>query len=113
MVVGAIYFSFTRRLSQESIVDILANQIFSQAQNCLLEKMDNDVLLYNPASTLTLHLNESSSLVWQLLDGKTRVSELIELLQQQFPESSAQIESDVIEVLEKMQQNGVIVSEPS
>ena len=92
-------------------MDNVSDQIFSQTPNCLLEEMDDEVLLYNPANTLTLHLNQSSSLIWQLLDGKTPVSELIQLLQQQFPDHHVQIEKEVVEVLEKMQKNGVIVLE--
>lgn len=111
MVVGSIAFTSNGRLTGGKSLGISTNQVFSQVQNCLLEKIDDDVLLYNPANTLTLHLNESSSLVWQLLDGKTSVSELIQLLQKQFPESRTQIEQDVMEVLVKMQESGVIVSE--
>ena len=92
-------------------MSVLGDQIFSQAQNCLLEEIDDEVLLYNPENMLTLHLNQSSALVWHLLDGKTRVSELIHILQQQFPESHSQIEKDVMDVLEKMQGNGVIAIE--
>ena len=111
MVVRSIVFPSIGRLNEEGVVDILSDQIYSQAQNCLLEKVDNDVLLYNPENTMTLHLNDSSSLIWQMLDGKIRVSELIALLQQQFPESQAQIEQDVMEVLVKMLESGVIVAE--
>lgn len=108
LVIGQIDFTYFRWLTGENILGISTNQIFSQVQNCLLEKMDDDILLYNPANTLTLHLNESSSLIWQLLDGKASVAELITMLKQQFPESKMQIENDVIEVLTKMQENGVI-----
>lgn len=84
-------------------------QVFKQADNCLLEKMDDDILLYNPENTLTLHMNESSAVVWHLLDGQTSVLELINALQQQFPEAKQQIEMDVLEVLEKMLANKVIL----
>ena len=94
-------------------MSVSGDQIFSQAPDCLLEEMDNEVLLYNPKSNLTLHLNQSSSLVWQLLDGVTSVSDLIQQLQHQFPESHEQIEQDVLDVLADMQENKVIVSKLS
>ena len=53
-------------------------------------------------------MNESSAVVWHLLDGQTSVLELIRVLQQQFPEAQQQIETDVLEVLEKMLLNKVI-----
>lgn len=94
-------------------MSIEKNKIYCQAENCLLEEMDNDILLYNPANTQTLHLNETSSLVWQLLDGERSVEVLIQLLQQEFPESHDQIEQDVLEVLEKMHESGAIIVEGS
>ena len=38
-------------------------------QDFRLEKMDDELLLFNPKSTNILYLNETASLIWQLCDG--------------------------------------------
>ena len=64
------------------------DQHYYQVENCLLEKMDDDTLLYNPRTTTTLHLNASSALVWELCTGDNSVQQIIDALQSSFPEQA-------------------------
>jgi hypothetical protein len=58
------------------------NEIYRQADNCLLEDMDGELLLYYPPTAKTLHLNGPSAVVWQLCDGERSYSEIVDIVKQ-------------------------------
>ena len=81
---------------------------YQQIDECLLEDMDGEVLLYNPNNATTLHLNGPSVVVWQLCNGENSVQEMIEALQEAYPEQSDQIEADVISALTEIKEQEVL-----
>ena len=72
---------------------------YQQNPDCLVEDMDGELLLFNPASATTLHLNGSSAIVWQLSTGEHSLEEIIAGLQQSYPQQAQQIEVDVLSVM--------------
>jgi hypothetical protein len=78
------------------------NEIFKQNENCLLEDMNGELLLYNPASAVTLHLNGPSAIVWQLCDGKRSAGEIVALVQEAYPDQDQQITEDVASVIDDL-----------
>ena len=74
-----------------------------------LEKMDNEILLFNPNTSNVLYLNESASLVWQLCDGQHSVEEMVKLLADAYPEAAAAIKKDVHETIELFISNGAVL----
>jgi len=77
-------------------------------QDFRLEKMDNELLLFNPKTTKVVYLNETASLIWQLCDGQRSVVELISLLADSFPEAEPSIRNDVEETINQFMSEGVI-----
>lgn len=73
-----------------------------------LEQLDNELLLYHPAKTLTVYMNETASLVWQLCDGKRTVSEIVRQLQGAYPEAAGDMQSDVEQALAIFSEHGAI-----
>ncbi len=73
-----------------------------------LEQLDNELLLYHPAKTLTVYMNETASLVWQLCDGKRTVSEIVRQLQVAYPEAAGDMQSDVEQALAIFSEHGAI-----
>jgi coenzyme PQQ biosynthesis protein PqqD len=73
-----------------------------------LEKMDNELLLFNSKSTNVLYLNESASVIWQLCDGQRSVDEIITLLASTYPEAADSIRSDVQETIEMFLSNQAV-----
>jgi hypothetical protein len=73
-----------------------------------LEKMDNEILLFNPQSQVVLYLNESASLIWQLCDGQRSVPEFAKLLTDTYPEAAAEILTDVHETIQQFLDKKVI-----
>ena len=77
--------------------------VYAQVEGCLL-----DTLLYNPDNSTTLHLNNSSAIIWKLCDGERTVAKIIEMIQEAFPEQSDQISDDVPDVLQDLCDKGVL-----
>ena len=65
----------------------------------LLEKIDNEITVYHPSLATSLYMNDSSAVVWELCDGKRRISDIVEILQEAYPENSRQIKDDVIMII--------------
>ena len=64
--------------------------------------MDGELLLYNPESAVTLHLNGPSAIVWQLCDGERADQQIIEVVQDAYPQQLEQIEGDILSVLDDL-----------
>lgn len=77
------------------------SDIYKHVDDCLLEDMDGELLLYNPANATTLHLNGPSSIVWELCNGTNSVQDMIDAVQHAYPEQHDQIESDIVGVLKE------------
>jgi len=73
-----------------------------------LEQMDEDLLLYHPGMTKAVRLNESASLVWQLVDGQRSVGEIVALLGGAYPEQASTVATDVVETLARLAEEGAI-----
>ena len=61
----------------------------------LLEKLENEIVVYHPTLTKSMYFNETGALIWQLCDGTRTISEIIGLLESQYPESVTQIAPEV------------------
>ncbi|MDH3375623.1 MAG: PqqD family protein [Gammaproteobacteria bacterium] len=84
------------------------DRIPSQNSQYHLEEMDGEVLLYNPADTKTVYLNETSSLIWNLCDGDRTIETIATLLEECFPDSDSSITDDVVATLEDFANHGAI-----
>ena len=73
-----------------------------------LEKMDNELLLFNPQNLLVLYLNESASIVWQLCDGQRTNQQIAELIADAYPEATASILEDVQETIKLFTDKGAV-----
>ncbi len=73
-----------------------------------LEQMDEDLLLYHPGMTKAVRLNESASLVWQLVDGQRSVGEIMALLGGAYPEQASTVAADVVQTLARLAEEGAI-----
>ncbi len=82
--------------------------IFQHAEEALLEDMDGELLLYYPPTAITLHLNGPSAVVWQLCDGQRNCNEIIQIVQEAYPEQAAQVEGDVHDVITDLVDRNVL-----
>lgn len=68
----------------------------------LLEKIDNEITVYHPSLVTSLYMNDSSAVIWELCDGERRISDIIEILQDAYPENDRQIKNDVIRFITQL-----------
>ena len=86
------------------------SDVYKQAENCLLEDMDGEMLLYNPENSTTLHLNGPSVIVWELCDGERSVEQIIATVKEAYPEQAGQIADDIVNVVEDLSSRKVLVA---
>ena len=73
-----------------------------------LEEIDGEVLLYSPKATRSIYLNPSASLIWRLCTGEFSTQEIIDSLQEQFPEEADTIADDVLTTLNQFAESHAI-----
>ena len=73
-----------------------------------LEEIDGEVLLYSPKATRSIYLNPSASLIWHRCTGDFTTREIIESLQEQFPDDADSIAEDVTSTIDKFLQSEAI-----
>jgi coenzyme PQQ biosynthesis protein PqqD len=70
-------------------------KIVKLKEGYFLERLDDEITVYHPTLTTAVYLNDTGALIWELCDGRRTISDIVEVLYQQYPESNAQIETDV------------------
>jgi hypothetical protein len=74
------------------------------------EIVEGRAMLVDPSGTELLTLNPVGTLVWEALDGKRDIEELIDQLLPQFVDvSREELEQDVVEFLEELESSELIV----
>ncbi len=73
-----------------------------------LETLDDELLLYHPSDTRIMYCNQTASLVWQLCNGERSGQQIIELLQNAYPENAGSIAEDVTATLQQFVEHGAI-----
>jgi len=76
--------------------------------DCRLERLENEALLYCPATTKTVFLNETAALVWDLCDGARTVDEIVGLLRDAYPEAADTLAADVEDALRRFGECGAL-----
>ena len=72
-----------------------------------IEKLDDELLLYNPAQARVIALNESAALVWQLCDGTRSPAEIVALIAGAYPEAGS-VAADIEELLSTLRRAGAV-----
>ena len=75
------------------------------------QMLANELLIYLPKLSVSLHLNECMSLIWLMCDGKKNISQITSELQEAYPEANKDIEIDVTQAIYALAQNGAVTLE--
>lgn len=75
---------------------------------CRMEELDDEILLYHPGNSKTLYINKSASIIWQLCNGEHTVAEMIQMIAEAYPAASDGLEQDVMDTLERLADNQAI-----
>jgi hypothetical protein len=72
------------------------------------EDFGDEVVLYDPAATRVVYLNDTASLIWRLCDGQRNIADIKTLLQEGYPAASDQIGEDLPATLLQFVSFGVV-----
>lgn len=72
------------------------------------ETVDGELVLFHPATQKILYSNRTGALIWGLCDGQRTVADIVEILDEAYPEASAEIADDVQITLQTFAENGAI-----
>lgn len=74
-----------------------------------VEKFDNEILLYAPTDTKAVYLNETAYLIWEICGNKKTVGDIIQLLEEEYPDAKASIRDDVIAAVNTLTDSGALI----
>ena len=77
--------------------------------DCRMEELDDEILLYHPGNNKTLYINKSASIIWQLCTGEQTVADIISLIKDAYPAELDNIEQDVIATLTELKDNDAVM----
>lgn len=89
-------------------MDSLKDKTPTTVADFKLEELDGEMLLYSPASTRSIYLNPSASVIWQLCNGEATIGEITEALSERFPDAAADMQKDVAETIQTFLDNDAI-----
>ena len=73
-----------------------------------VEKFDGEILMYSEAGSDAVYLNDTAYGVWLLCREEMTVGQIIDYMEQVYPEQKDQIRADVKAALETLKSNNVI-----
>ena len=68
----------------------------------LIERIDHEIVAYHPTKTVSLYLNDTGAVIWELCDGNNSVADIIAILTDHYPEAREQIEHDVQDIIQQL-----------
>jgi len=87
---------------------MLDRQSFIVNEDFIVEKFDNEILLYTEAEAKAVYLNDTAYIVWLLCKDGLTFGAMIDGLTEQYPDQRDQIRGDVMSSLESLLESGVI-----
>ena len=77
----------------------------------IVEKFDNELILYSEARTAAVYLNDTAHTIFLLCKEGMNVGQIIDYLEEAYPDQKEQIRGDVVNALETLVSNDIIVLE--
>ncbi|MBM9537999.1 PqqD family protein [Desulfobulbus alkaliphilus] len=74
----------------------------------ILERIDDEIVVYHPTLTTSMYCNPTGALVWELCDGSLTTGEIVDLLAEIYPEDSEQIRASVPAVIDQLLARGMV-----
>lgn len=70
--------------------------------------IDNESVIVTPQEGLARVLNESASIIWELLDGKKSIGEIIDRIIAEFEISPEEAQEDVLDFLKELESKKMV-----
>lgn len=92
-------------------MNIESNKTFTVSEDVLFQEVSGEIVLLDLASESYFGLDEVGARIWQLLGGGKELGSILESLEQEYDVSRDVLEQDVGDLLESLQEAGLIVVE--
>ena len=76
------------------------------AETLEAELIEDEMVIYNSATAAAVHLNQTGTLIFQLIDGERSATEIVTMLSEAFPD--ADVEADAARLLSELAKAKVI-----
>lgn len=93
-------------------MSIDASAQVSRTPDLMATPIDDELVILNMATNSYVALDPVARRVWELMATPTRVDELCDRLESEFEAPEGQIPRDVLVLLEGMQRDGLVRSQP-
>jgi hypothetical protein len=77
-------------------------------EQVIAQKASNDFLLFNMDNGNYYSLNDIGGRIWELCDGNRSVSQLVAAIAAEYDAPTADLEKDIVELLEGLQEGKLI-----
>jgi len=84
------------------------NQTVRRKSDFIIERIDDEIVVYHPTLTTSMYCNPTGALVWELCDGSLTIGEIVALLEEIYPENSEQICVSVPAVIDQLLARGLV-----
>jgi hypothetical protein len=78
------------------------------AEGVLEQAVDDDLIVFNPASDTYFTLNRTAREVWELADGTRSASEIAATLADRYGVGLDQIRDDIVEIISGFRETGLV-----
>ncbi|HEX9856648.1 MAG TPA: PqqD family protein [Acidimicrobiia bacterium] len=87
----------------------MSKQIGPHARGVLQERVDDEILLYNPATDTYFNLNPTATAVWDLANGDMTVEEIAAEIATEYGQLLDAVVDDVAKIAERFVAAGLLV----
>jgi hypothetical protein len=70
--------------------------------------LSGELVLFDPVTQKILYSNQTGALIWGLCDGQRTIADIIQLLNEAYPDSIPEIDAEVRETLSVLAEHGAI-----
>jgi hypothetical protein len=89
----------------------MIDQVPVPVDDVKMEAIEGELLLYHPRDARAICLNPSAAVNWNLCDGRRRIGEIIQLIEESYPEAKENLAEEVFATLAQLRENGVLSAE--
>jgi len=93
--------------------DIGPDFVAHRRQQMLTVEIDREAIVYDELQEVAHLLSPTAAIIWDLLDGRSRLDEVAVDLAQAFDASTEQVLADVLKLVQEFARRGLLDSSPS
>ena len=85
------------------------NKYPKRSEDTASRVIDNEAVIVTPQEGLVRVLNDTGSRVWQLMDGKSALSDIIDTIAEEFEVTKDCAQEDVLRFIKELQTKNLVV----